>query len=139
MWDNHIFVEFLPSFFSIVLSEIQVLMAVSDLLDFFSKNHYLQGGFIFQWQVCFSVREVSFLSGEACPIGGISFDGGFSNKIMPLTRRNPGMSTQTSLTCTDFTRKTCTSKWKLPRPVIWYGIHCWTACRWYVIFHCSQC
>ena len=41
--------------------ETQVLMTVSSFLDFFSRNHYLEGGFILQY---WDFGGASFLNGE---------------------------------------------------------------------------
>ena len=35
------------------MTEIQVLMAVSDFFGFFSSNHFIEGGFTFQWGASF--------------------------------------------------------------------------------------
>ena len=62
-WENQIFVEFLPSFSSVILWVKYKLMTVSDFSDSFSRNHFLKGAslfngcglffgwgdFIFQW------------------------------------------------------------------------------------------
>ena len=64
------------------MSETQVLVTVSDFFLFFflgiiswkgalfSRSHFLEGGFTFQW------GGASFLIGGALHEGGISFDGG---------------------------------------------------------------
>ena len=65
--------------------ETQVLMAVYDFVEFFSKNHLLEGGFIFLWGRLFFCwgwwgggRSSIFKWGVGgYPMdGGISFDGG---------------------------------------------------------------
>ena len=54
-------------FQSVVLCmiETQVLMAVSDFSGFFSRNHFLEGGFIFQWGVVFLLGDAPVL----CSVG----------------------------------------------------------------------
>ena len=48
--------------------ETQVLMTVSDFSGFFSRNHFLEGGFTFHWgEFDFQMGEASFLSGESTP------------------------------------------------------------------------
>ena len=42
--------------------ETQVLMTVSDFLGFFSRNHFVERGFTFQWEDLFFRRVASFLS-----------------------------------------------------------------------------
>ena len=43
--------------------ETEALMTVSDFLGFFSRNHFLEGGFTFQWVVgVFQLGGASFLS-----------------------------------------------------------------------------
>ena len=37
----------------------QVLITVSDFLGHFSKNHLLEGGYTFQWGVCFWIGGIS--------------------------------------------------------------------------------
>ena len=57
------------------MSETPVLMTVSDSFFFLVRNHFMEGGFTFQW-------GSSFLS-VGCPMEeGISFDreGGFQKK-----------------------------------------------------------
>ena len=46
------------------MSETQVLMAVSDFLDFFSRNHFLEGAsFVSVGGFVFQLRGASFLIG----------------------------------------------------------------------------
>ena len=45
------------------ITEIQLLMTVSNFGGFFSRNHFLEGSFTFQWEGCFSDGGPSFLSG----------------------------------------------------------------------------
>ena len=57
------------------MSEIQVLMTVFDFSGVNSRNHFLEGGFTFQWEgVVFQLGGASFLSGGAS-WWGISFVG----------------------------------------------------------------
>ena len=64
--------------------ETQILMTVSDFLGFFSRNHFLEGDFTFQWgggEVgCFSAGGFIFTCKRGCPMRGIGFDGGFLKK-----------------------------------------------------------
>ena len=65
--------------------ETQVLMTIPDFFGFFSRNHFLEGGFTFQWKGgCFSVGGFIFMCGGeggwGCPMRGIGFDGGFLKK-----------------------------------------------------------
>ena len=70
------FVEFLSSFFQCCFkSEAQVLMTVSFFVCF-SRNHFLEEGFTFQW-------GLSFLNGEAPHRGTSSLMEGF--------KKNSGM------------------------------------------------
>ena len=49
--------------------ETEALMIVSDFLGFFSRNHFLEGGFTFHWEVgVFQLGGASFLS-EGHPMG----------------------------------------------------------------------
>ena len=90
-----------PVFFQCYFrSRTEILMAVClQLLDFFSRNHFLRGDFIFQWMGgSFSVGD-SFLGGEVTPLGfyllwwgSKNIHGVGSTSIMPLpTRANPGL------------------------------------------------
>ena len=70
--------------------ETQVLMTVSDFLRFFSRNHFLEGGFPFQWGVI-SQLGASFLCAEGRGGGrmrGIGFDGGFLKKNQKIEEGN---------------------------------------------------
>ena len=65
--------------------EAQVLMTVSDFLNFFPRNNFLEEGFAVQWGeggggVVFQIGGASFLNGWH-HIGGIGFDGRFSKKL----------------------------------------------------------
>ena len=40
----------LPSFASVPMVETQVLMAVPDFSGFFSRDYFLEGSFVFQWE-----------------------------------------------------------------------------------------
>ena len=65
--------------------ETQALMTIPDFFGFFSRNHFLEGGFTFQWKGgCFSVSwELHFYvqeGGGGCPMRGIGFDEGFLKK-----------------------------------------------------------
>ena len=95
--------------------ETQVLMTVSDFSRFFSRNHFLEERFTFQWEVCFFRWRMGFIfkwggGGAPCPMRGIGFDGGAGrfekNRKMgearppcPPTMGNPNVSC-TSLVCT---------------------------------------
>ena len=57
----------------------QVLMAVSDFSGIFSRKHFLEVGFTFQWQVYFLRWGASFLS-WGCPWGASVLMGEFSKK-----------------------------------------------------------
>ena len=59
--------------------ETQVLMAVSDFSGIFSRKHFLEVGFTFQWQVYFLRWGASFLS-WGCPWGASVLMGEFSKK-----------------------------------------------------------
>ena len=49
------FLEFQPIFFQCCfMSETQLLVTVLDFSRFFSRNHFLEGGFTFQWGLVFS-------------------------------------------------------------------------------------
>ena len=89
-WENHVFMEFLLSFFQCCfMSETQVLMTVFNFSWFFSRNHFLEGGFTFQCRggggVIFG-WEVSFLSGESAPRGHRFWWGEFQKKKSQLER-----------------------------------------------------
>ena len=60
--------------------ETKVLMRVSDFLEIFSRNHFLEWGFTLQWGSCFSYRGASFLSGGA-PWGASILMGGFQKTV----------------------------------------------------------
>ena len=64
--------------------EAQVLMTVSDFLNFFPRNNFLEEGFAVQWGegggLFFRWGGASFLNGWH-HIGGIGFDGRFSKKL----------------------------------------------------------
>ena len=49
------------------MSEAQVLMTVSDLLSFYSRNNYLEKSFAFQWERGSFWGGTSFLNGESAP------------------------------------------------------------------------
>ena len=61
--------------------EAQILMSVSNFSEFFSRNHFLEEGFISQWGgggSCFSDEGASILSGGDDMRGGHWFRwGGF--------------------------------------------------------------
>ena len=81
-WENHVFMEFLLSFFQCCfMSETQVLMTVFNFSWFFSRNHFLKGGFTFQCRggLIFG-WGVSFLSGESAPRGHRFWWGEFQKK-----------------------------------------------------------
>ena len=49
------FLKFQPIFFQCCfMSETQLLVTVLDFSRFFSRNHFLEGGFTFQWGLVFS-------------------------------------------------------------------------------------
>ena len=54
--------------------ETQVLMTVSDFSGFFSRNHFLEGGFTFQWGVCFSGGAEGFIYKVSKKIVGLGSD-----------------------------------------------------------------
>ena len=57
--------------------ETQVLMTVSDFLGFFSRNHFVERGFTFQWEDLFFRRVASFLSVcGRCHMGALVLMGG---------------------------------------------------------------
>ena len=57
--------------------ETQVLMTVSDFLGFFSRNHFVERGFTFQWEDLFFRRMASFLSVcGRCHMGALVLMGG---------------------------------------------------------------
>ena len=61
--------------------ETQVLMTVSDFLGFFSRNHFVERGFTFQWEDLFFRRVASFLSVcGRCHIGALVLMG-VQNKL----------------------------------------------------------
>ena len=67
--------EFLSSFYSAVSQlKTQVLMTVSDFSGFCSWNHFLEGGFTFQWRGggCFSVGSGFHFYVRGCPMGAAS-------------------------------------------------------------------
>ena len=54
-------------------SETQVLMTVSDLLGFFSRNYFLEGGFTFQWGgIWFSVEWGLNFKRRGAPLGALA-------------------------------------------------------------------
>ena len=62
--------------------ETQVLMTVSDFLGFFSRNHFVERGFTFQWEDLFFRRVASFLSVcGRCHMGALVLMGGVQNKL----------------------------------------------------------
>ena len=65
--------------------ETQVLMTVSDFLGFFSRNHFVERGFTFQWEDLFFRRVASFLSVcGRCHMGALVLmggGGGVQNKL----------------------------------------------------------
>ena len=65
--------------------ETQVLMTVSDVLGFFSRNHFVERGFTFQWEDLFFRRVASFLSVcGRCHMGALVLmggGGGVQNKL----------------------------------------------------------
>ena len=60
--------------------EMQVLMTVSDCSGIFSRNHFLETGFTFQWEggggFVSQMGWLHFLKGGGAPWGSINFDGG---------------------------------------------------------------
>ena len=64
------------------MSETKVLMTVSDFSGFFSRNHFLEEGFIFQWRGggIFSVGGLNFYVVGG---GGVSWGGGVETPIPP--------------------------------------------------------
>ena len=50
-----------------LMIETQVLMTVSDFLKIFSRNHFLEGGFTFQWEFVSQMGGASFLSEGGTP------------------------------------------------------------------------
>ena len=54
-------------------SETQLLMTVSDLLGFFSRNYFLEGGFTFQWGgIWFSVEWGLNFKRRGAPLGALA-------------------------------------------------------------------
>ena len=69
LWNSTIFFQ------CCFMSETKVLMTVSDFSGFFSRNHFLEEGFIFQWRGggIFSVGGLNFyVGGRGCFMGGAS-------------------------------------------------------------------
>ena len=65
------------------MSETKVLMTVSDFSGFFSRNHFLEEGFIFQWRgggIC-SVGGLNFYVAGG---GGVSWGGGLKPPFPPM-------------------------------------------------------
>ena len=64
----------------------QVLITVSDFLGHFSKNHLLEGGYTFQWGVCFWIGGIS----RGMPQWhALDLMKGFSKKIMWCETTHP--------------------------------------------------
>ena len=59
-------------------------MAVCDFLNFFSRNHFLEGASFFNGGVCYSVGGGGGMGVQASEVGhpmeGIDFDGVFQKK-----------------------------------------------------------
>ena len=59
-------------------------MAVCDFLNFFSRNHFLEGASFFNGGVCYSVGGGGGMGVQASEVGhpmeGIGFDGVFQKK-----------------------------------------------------------
>ena len=90
-WENHVFMEFLLSFFQCCfMSETQVLMTVFNFSWFFSRNHFLEGGFTFQCRGGGDFRLGGFIFkwGER-PAGSSVLMGGVSKKKIPTWTWNP--------------------------------------------------
>ena len=59
------------------MSEIQVLMTVSDFFGFFSRNYFLEGGFTFQWGgISFSVEWGFIFKRRGAGLGELALVGG---------------------------------------------------------------
>ena len=59
------------------MSEIQVLMTVSDFFVFFSRNYFLEGGFTFQWGgISFSVERGFIFKKRGAGLGELTLMGG---------------------------------------------------------------
>ena len=54
------------------MTETQVLITASDFSEFFSRNHFLEGGFALQWRVVFQLRSFIFKWGMPRWGGGAS-------------------------------------------------------------------
>ena len=67
-------------FLCLFMTETQVLMKVSNFLEFFSRNHFLEDGFTFQWGVVFQIEGGFIFKWWEVPHGDISFDGGLKKK-----------------------------------------------------------